>query len=74
MGKLAKWYLTRLRMLAEGPQVYVVTDTLNPPLAKRGLIVPTGRAVDHHRREYEITDAGRAVLAEQFNSDAAQKR
>ena len=74
MSDLAKWYLTRLRMLAEGPQVYVVTDTLNPPLAKRGLIVQTGREVGHHRREYEITDAGRTVLFEQVGNASARQR
>jgi hypothetical protein len=52
-------------MLEHAPQVYVWTDTVNAMLVRRSLIVQTARIIDHHRREYEITDGGRAVLREQ---------
>ena len=68
MTELAQWYLTRLRVLPERPRAYGVTDTVNPPLMRRGLIVPTSRDLGRYRREYEITEAGRAVLREQTNA------
>ena len=72
MSELAKWYVTRLRMLAEGPRTYTATDTVNPVLVRQGLIIDTGRDLSRSRREYAITEAGRAVLHDRMACSSAK--
>ena len=68
MSDLARRYLMRLRLLARGPRTYGITDTVNPPLVRRGLIIPTNRDLGRYRREYEIREAGRIALQDQANA------
>ena len=63
-ASLATWYLRRLSRLAIAPCRYGRWDTVNAYLATRGLIADTGRAADPSRREYAITAAGCAALAD----------
>lgn len=57
-------HVVRLRSLAKGPKVYRAGDSLNLTLVRRGLIEATGQAAPPLRREYAITDQGRAALRE----------
>jgi hypothetical protein len=71
MPELRQSIVERLRVIARGPRCYGQGNTAIAGLLKRGLVQETGRAVPRHpytgqpRREYEITEAGRAVLSEQ---------
>lgn len=59
---LASWHLKRLRCIAAGPRLYGRWDTVNAFLMTRGLIAATERDAGPHKREYAITEAGRAAL------------
>lgn len=61
---LATWHLKRLRCLAAGPRLYGRWDTVNAFLMTRGLITATERGASSHKREYTVTEAGRAVLSQ----------
>ena len=71
MPELRKILVERLGVIAGGPRSYGQGNTEMAGLLKRGLIQETGRAVPKNpytgqpRREYEITEAGQAVLSEQ---------
>ena len=71
MPELRRSLAERLEVIAGGPRSYGQGNTEMAALLKRGLIQETGRAVPRHpytgqpRREYEITEARRAVLSEQ---------
>jgi hypothetical protein len=69
-----------LQRMAHGPRAYQPNNSEAAVLLKMGLIQETGGAAQKNpytgqlRREYEITDAGRAVLAEQLANEVARQR
>jgi hypothetical protein len=70
MSELKPHYLARLRILADGPRGYGLTDTTCEILMRRGLVRETNQPLQMRpysrppHRSYEITEAGRAVLSE----------
>ena len=80
MPELRKILVERLGVIAGGPRSYGQGNTEMAGLLKRGLIQETGRAVPKHpytgqpRREYEITEAGRALLTEQEAGESPSRR
>jgi hypothetical protein len=69
--ELTRSLAERLRVIARGPRCYAQDNSQTSSLLKRGLVQETDRAVPKNpytgqpRREYEITEAGQAVLNEQ---------
>ncbi|MEA1832077.1 hypothetical protein U8607_08275 [Methylobacterium durans] len=55
----------RLGILARAPRAYAPGDAQIQALQNRGLVEPTGRVDAEARREWTITDAGRAALERQ---------
>ena len=74
MTVLRKKLAQVLQGMAHGPRGYHPNNSETGVLLRLGLIRETGRAAQNNpytgqpRREYEITDAGRAVLKEQSSS------
>ena len=80
MPELRRILVERLEVIAGGPRSYGQGNTEMVALLKRGLIQETGRAVTKNpytgqpRREYEITEAGRALLSEQDDGAGPSQR